>query len=169
MDFLSKLDKFIIRISGILVVLAIFALPVASFFYEYRVIPGSYPAGTKVFSVTAVGGQRGIWTLGKVSGLNYWRKNGAKPIDQIEVEKGDKIVLRINSADVYHGFGLRFGGERINEKITPGQITVIELTADESGHYRFVCTILCGEAHTRMRAEICSDCIIEEEDEKVGA
>lgn len=168
MDFLSKLDKIIIKISGILVLLAIVALPVASFFYEYRIIPGSYPEGTKVFNITAVGGETGIWTLGKVSGYNYWREKGIKAIDEINVEEGDKIVLRVNSADVYHGFGLRIPGYRINEKVIPGQITSIELTANESGHYRFLCTILCGKAHTKMIAGLCSDCIIEEEDKKEG-
>ncbi len=151
---LSKLDRFIPRISVVLVVLAIIALPLAAFIYEYMVIPGRHPVDRKVFNITAIGNDHGIWTLQKVSGLNYWRKDPVERLEKLSFEKGDKVTLRINSADVYHSFALRIPGQRINKTIKPGQITTIEFTAEEVGTYKFSCAHICGDAHTKMMAAL---------------
>ncbi|MBS3151755.1 cupredoxin domain-containing protein [Candidatus Woesearchaeota archaeon] len=67
----------------------------------------------------------------------------------IEVKRGDKVKLNINSVDVTHGFSLADFG--INENLAPGKTTVVEFTADKTGTFTFFCSVYCGSGHSDMK------------------
>ena len=66
----------------------------------------------------------------------------------IRVKKGDKVKLKIESVDVAHGFKISELG--INKELKPGQITVVEFTADKIGEFEFFCSVFCGTGHKDM-------------------
>lgn len=70
----------------------------------------------------------------------------------IAVNKGDKVKLSINSADVTHGFSISEYG--INENINPGKTTIVEFTADKAGEFTFFCSIYCGTGHKSMKGKL---------------
>ena len=70
----------------------------------------------------------------------------------ITVSEGDQVKLNIRSVDVTHGFSLfEFG---VNERLTPGQTTTVEFTADKAGEYTFFCSVPCGRGHGGMRGKL---------------
>jgi len=150
MDFFSKLDKFIMKISGILVVIAILIFPVGAWVYEYKVIPGRYPEGTKIINITGVAdNKQGLWTLDKVSGINYWWAGGIKRADNIVVKKGDTLIFRITSADVTHSFVIEELGID-SGPLKTGFINEVKLKADKVGSYTFKCDYVCQIRHVQM-------------------
>ena len=72
--------------------------------------------------------------------------------DTITVKKGDKVKLTITSEDVSHGFIL--GEYRINERLEPGETTVVEFDANLRGTFTFFCSVPCGAGHTRMNGKL---------------
>ena len=70
----------------------------------------------------------------------------------IVVNKGDKLKLSINSADVTHGFSIPEYG--INENINPGKTTIVEFTADKTGEFTFFCSVYCGTGHKSMKGKL---------------
>ncbi len=70
----------------------------------------------------------------------------------IEVNKGAKVILKMKSVDVPHGFILpEFG---INERLDPGKEVVVEFVADRSGEFEFFCNVFCGRGHSRMKGKL---------------
>jgi cytochrome c oxidase subunit 2 len=66
----------------------------------------------------------------------------------IKVKKGDRVVLKVTSTDVAHGFSLaQFG---INETLEPGKTKTIEFVADKVGTFTFSCSVPCGAGHKAM-------------------
>lgn len=70
----------------------------------------------------------------------------------IKVKKGDKVVLKLTSADVAHGMFIPDFG--INAVIKPKEITVVEFVADKTGTFKFSCNIPCGVGHIGMTGTI---------------
>ena len=70
----------------------------------------------------------------------------------IEVNKGDKVRLTVESLDVPHGFSILEYG--INERLDPGKEMKIEFTADKQGTFTFFCSVFCGSGHTGMKGKI---------------
>ena len=70
----------------------------------------------------------------------------------IEVNKGDKVRLTVESVDVPHGFSILEYG--INERLDPGKEVKIEFTADKRGTFTFFCSVFCGSGHTGMKGKI---------------
>src|SRR3989338_4153066 len=70
----------------------------------------------------------------------------------IEVNKGDKVKLKITSADVTHGFSIKEFG--INKRIEPGETAEVEFTADKTGTFTFYCSVPCGEGHGQMKGQL---------------
>jgi len=70
----------------------------------------------------------------------------------IEVNKGDKVKLKITSADVTHGFSIKEFG--INKRIDPGKTVEFEFTADKTGTFTFYCSVPCGEGHGQMKGQL---------------
>ena len=72
--------------------------------------------------------------------------------EQIEVNKGDKVIWHLTSLertrDATHGFGL--SGYNINLSIEPGKTETVEFVADKAGTYSFYCTEFCSALHLEM-------------------
>lgn len=66
----------------------------------------------------------------------------------IEVNRGDRVVLRVRAEDVTHG--LYIDGYGIREEIFPGQVKEITFTADRPGRFMFRCAVTCGTFHPYM-------------------
>lgn len=66
----------------------------------------------------------------------------------IKVKKGDKVVLKLTSTDVAHGFSLPDFG--VDEKFDKGETKTVEFTADKVGTFTFNCNVPCGAGHKAM-------------------
>ena len=66
----------------------------------------------------------------------------------IIVNQGDKVILKITSADVTHSFLLKDYG--INTKLEPNKTQTIEFIADKFGVFPFRCGVPCGAGHKEM-------------------
>jgi len=72
--------------------------------------------------------------------------------NEIEVNRGDTVILNVRSIDVNHGLAIpRLG---INEFLSPGNTVKIEFVAHQSGTFDFACNISCGVGHGGMRGRI---------------
>ena len=66
----------------------------------------------------------------------------------IEVQQGERVFLRVRSADRLHGVGIkRFGVDR---EIPKGRTVDVEFVADEVGTFKVICTEECGKGHDDM-------------------
>jgi cytochrome c oxidase subunit 2 len=72
--------------------------------------------------------------------------------DNIEVDKGDKVVLKIKSVDVTHGIAIP--AFKVWETLEPGKEVRIEFIADKTGTFSFACSVPCGPGHTSMLGKI---------------
>ena len=109
----------------------------------------------KEFSLTGTAG-RG-WVLGEVRAndiISLWRDDGPPIKPVIEVRKGDKVVLKLRSADVTHGFSLKAFGIYVAQGIQPGKTVYVSFTADKLGRFIFLCTVFCGDIHQHMEGTI---------------
>lgn len=76
-------------------------------------------------------------------------ENGNWSPSTIRVNQGDKVRLRLTSADVVHGFAIEGLGIRVNQ-IYPGKFTTVEFVAEKAGTFSFYCTVRCGPQHALM-------------------
>jgi len=90
--------------------------------------------------------------MGSIQEFDMIAKNWEFIPNTITVNKGDKVILHITSADVKHGFALSEFG--INQDINPGETTTVEFTADKSGEFNFRCSVFCGEGHKGMEGQL---------------
>ena len=67
----------------------------------------------------------------------------------IEVNKGDKVIIRAFSSDVPHGFTL--ADFNVNLKLDSPEKKTVEFIADKAGTFTFGCTVPCGAGHTTMK------------------
>ena len=72
--------------------------------------------------------------------------------NKIEVNKGDTVILNIESIDVNHGFALPTFG--VSEFLSPGNTVKIEFVANQKGTFVFACSVSCGVGHSGMRGKI---------------
>jgi len=70
----------------------------------------------------------------------------------IRVNRGDRVVLHVESADVTHG--IYIDGYGVQGKVTPGEDLTIEFVADEVGRFGFRCTEVCGTFHPFMTGKL---------------
>lgn len=108
------------------------------------------PPDRRVIELTGVK-KDGVWTAEAVTGFNY----GAKSFGPAEImmRPGEKVLLRLTSADVTHGFYVPDLG--IGPCIVePGHVEEIPFTADTTGVFVYYCTAVCGDCHHFMRGLI---------------
>jgi mono/diheme cytochrome c family protein len=79
--------------------------------------------------------------------------NGGWDPDTLRVNLGERVRLRISSADVVHGFAVPALGLNVDE-ILPGHVQEVEFTASQVGRFPFTCTRWCSVDHWRMRGVI---------------
>jgi heme/copper-type cytochrome/quinol oxidase subunit 2 len=68
------------------------------------------------------------------------------------VNRGDRIQLTLQAADVTHGFYL--DGYGLDTRIEPGISQGVEFTAAHSGKFRYRCSVSCGSLHPFMTGEL---------------
>lgn len=66
----------------------------------------------------------------------------------IEVNKGDRITIRLISTDVHHG--LYIDGYELSTDARPGQDGSLTFVADETGKFAMRCSVTCGPFHPYM-------------------
>lgn len=66
----------------------------------------------------------------------------------IEVNRGDRITLRLRSKDVHHGFYL--DGYEVETNARPGQEGTVHFVALKTGKFSFRCSMTCGPFHPYM-------------------
>jgi cytochrome c oxidase subunit 2 len=88
---------------------------------------------------------------------------------EIHVKKGEKIELKVHSADETHGVKLNLYPEGSKAKGAPGLVLdqpaengkvskgvdqIVDFVAQEPGTYDFVCAKFCGFGHDRMKGKL---------------
>ena len=70
----------------------------------------------------------------------------------IRVKKGEKVTVKLASAEGIHGFASP--ELNINQRVDAGQTINVTIPTDTPGTYEFFCSIPCGEGHKDMRGTI---------------
>jgi cytochrome c oxidase subunit 2 len=70
----------------------------------------------------------------------------------ISVVQGDRVRLRLRSADRTHGFAIK--GFRVKALIPKAGEAVTEFVADQAGTFDITCSEYCGTGHTAMKARL---------------
>ena len=70
----------------------------------------------------------------------------------IKLKKGEPITFELTTADIMMGFNLPDFGVRTD--IVPGKTTRLDLTADKTGTFVFLCDVFCGDGHEGMSGEL---------------
>lgn len=137
------------EIAGVLaVLLVLLGLPLLLWYWRDIRLPHRYPVGAKVINLTAVA-KDGIWTQEEVVGSNYWRKRPTRA-DEIPLNQGDHVVLRLHSADLLHSFAiplLRLGPV----DVPAGHTVEVKFTAQRAGVLTFLCWQVCSPDHAKLR------------------
>ncbi len=70
----------------------------------------------------------------------------------IRVNSGDRVTLELTSADVVHGLYL----DKYDVSITaePGQPASLTFVANQTGTFRFRCSVTCGALHPFMMGKL---------------
>lgn len=151
-NFNKKLDLFYLG----LLIMFIVGLPVGILAYNHYATAQKIAPHARLFVLTGHA-ERG-WFVGEAQAydaVNFWHQQG-QPISRpvIEVNKGDKVVLKLTSSDVIHGFSLKDFGIYLNDGIHPGKPIFITFTADKVGTFTFSCNAICGEMHENMQGTL---------------
>jgi len=148
----KKLDLFFLAV----IILVVVAVPLGISLYD-RLLPSTeIPAGARQFTLTGHA-ERG-WLVGNVPAyraLSFWQQHG-QPIENpvIEVSKGDRVVFKLTSSDVVHGFSLKDFEVYLTDGIEPGKTTYVSFTADKAGTFTFTCNAICGDLHQSMQGTL---------------
>jgi cytochrome c oxidase subunit 2 len=70
----------------------------------------------------------------------------------IQVNQGDRVTIEFASTDVVHG--LYIDGYDLNVVADPGQTAKLTFIANQSGSFRFRCSVTCGALHPFMIGKI---------------
>ncbi len=89
---------------------------------------------------------------GEIKTFNIVAKQFSFDPPSIEVNKGDKVILNIQSIDVTHG--IRISEFGVNSLLQSGETVKIEFIADKSGEFSFFCNVYCGNGHNNMRGRL---------------
>lgn len=150
------------EVAGVLaVVLVLLGLPLLLWYWQAVGLAHRYPPGTRLITLTAIA-DGGIWTQEETVGYNYWWHEPART-EEIPVEQGDHIVLRLHSVDVLHSFAiplLRLGPV----DVPAGHTVEVAFDAERSGVLTFLCWQMCSPEHPKLRGRFLVEGS-EEEDE----
>jgi cytochrome c oxidase subunit II len=72
---------------------------------------------------------------------------------QIEVEEGDRVLLRLRSVDGPHGIAIK-GVKAKAQILEDGTVVTLEFVAPKAGLFDFTCNEYFGPGHTRMRGRL---------------
>ncbi len=129
------------------VVLILAGLPTLLWAWRSVILPGEYPPGSKIITLTATA-DRGIWTEDAIVGYNYWWRT-PKRTDDIPLIQGDHVVVRVRSADVLHSFAIPI--MHIGPVDVPaGHTVVVQFDATRPGVLTFLCWQVCSPDHGNL-------------------
>jgi heme/copper-type cytochrome/quinol oxidase subunit 2 len=66
----------------------------------------------------------------------------------LKVNPGDRVTIELASTDVVHG--LYLDGYDLKVMADPGQTATLSFIANQSGMFRFRCSVTCGDLHPFM-------------------
>ena len=72
--------------------------------------------------------------------------------EPLVVDEGDKVIIRLTSLDVTHGFAITEYG--INREIAAGEVVEIEFRATKPGSFLMYCTVFCGVGHPQHKGTL---------------
>lgn len=128
-------------------VLMLVGLPISLWSWRNIIVPHRYPRGAKIFTLTATA-KGGIWTQDPIVGFNYWWRTPTRT-NEITVNQGDHVVVRVRSADVLHSFAIPI--MRIGPLDVPAGHTIeVQFDANRSGPLTFLCWQMCSPAHGNL-------------------
>ncbi len=138
-----------------LLIAIVVGLPYGIWTYDRQVWQNKIEAGAKEFTLT--GHTQKGWLLGEVQAfevvsLRQAHRPVVKPV--IEVRQGDRVVLKLKSSDVVHGFSLKDAGIIITDGIQPGKVVLVSFIADKVGTFTFSCNAICGDNHENMQGTL---------------
>jgi heme/copper-type cytochrome/quinol oxidase subunit 2 len=138
----------------IFVLTLLVGLPLSLRSYDQAVWRDRIPRDAKVFTLTG-NNQKG-WIMGDVHAFDVLLSNSRQPVipPRITVSKGDRVVLKIKSSDVVHGFSLKDLGIFVTEGIQPGKVKLVSFVADKVGEFTFSCNAICGDNHENMKGTL---------------
>ena len=67
---------------------------------------------------------------------------------EIQVKRGEPVTLQFTAPEVPMGFNL--ADFNLRADIVPGKVTTVQLTADKTGTFTFLCDVFCGTGHEDM-------------------
>ena len=147
----KKLDfMYLIVLIGILV-----GLPAGILTYDHYLWREKIPSEAKVFTLTGHT-QRG-WLVGDVHAaevLTLAKNRSAVQKPVIEVNKGDRVVFKLKSMDVVHGFSFAEAGIVVTGGIEPGKVKTVTFVAATAGTFTFSCNAICGDNHQNMQGTV---------------
>lgn len=117
------------------------------FFHESRAVKAHAGPGTRVITLTGVA-STGSWIEQEVRGGTYFAMTFV-PADPVLVA-GQRVLLRLKSADVTHSFYCPELGIGPVE-VYPGHVAEVMVQPEKTGVYDFYCTDVCGKPHFGMR------------------
>lgn len=142
-----KIDRLLF---GLLVVVAI-GVPFSIYHYHKQFQQNKIDPGTRVFHLT--GHTEKGWIVGEVKAyeaITFPEKQQTMRKPVIRVSKGERVLIRLSSSDVIHGFSLKDYGVFVSDGIQPGKISTVTFIADKVGTFSFTCNAICGDKHEEM-------------------
>lgn len=156
----SLTGKELAGVLGVLVVMV--GLPLLLWTWKSVVLAGRFPPESRMIHLTAIA-NGGIWTTENVAGYDYWWGTPSR-VNEIEVNQGEHIVLRLHSVDVLHSFAipvLRLGPV----DVPAGHTVDLEFDADRTGVLTFLCWQMCSPEHPKLKGRFVVKGSGEEEEE----
>jgi cytochrome c oxidase subunit 2 len=73
--------------------------------------------------------------------------------ERLEVDEGDRVVLKLRSLDVAHGLAVKeFKAQAAIPK--GGEVVTVEFVASKAGTYVIECSEYCGRGHKGMKGQL---------------
>lgn len=128
-------------------------LPIAIFAFQHNSAIQRSPQGDAVVVIAGRNdgkeGQEGIWII-EDSNVPIHKEEDGIPV--IHVKHGQRVLFRVTSKDVLHGFAIEEYG--IDALVHPGVFEEVVFVADKQGEFKIQCSLFCGLGHHGMVAEL---------------
>jgi cytochrome c oxidase subunit 2 len=70
----------------------------------------------------------------------------------LRINQGDRVIFNLQATDVVHGFYL--DGYGLGTRVEPGISQQVEFVANQTGKFRYRCSVSCGTLHPFMIGEM---------------
>ena len=141
----------LMEIGAVLVTLAGIVVGVsAPFVYENALREAALTDVDVIQNLTGVA-ESGVWTTERVHAGDYWWREfvSAEP----RFKEGQRVLLRLHSADVQHQFySPALGIDPV--EVLAGKVSEVTFVAKAAGVYEYFCLTICGHCHYWMKGRI---------------